>query len=99
MSCVQLSGGGFPGGLPPWLVVPVIRSCQSPTWIWLVNHLHVHLHHDGCVILMANKKGDMLDKQMHQTMLQMCAAPICAAHRTSQVQILASVPGSCMWNA
>ena len=58
MSCVQLSGGGFPGGLPPWLVVPVIRSCQSPTWIWLVNHLHVHLHHDGCVILMANKKGD-----------------------------------------
>ena len=22
-----------------WLV-PVIRSCQSPIWIWLVNHLH-----------------------------------------------------------
>ena len=41
----------------------------------------------------------VLDKQMHQTMLQMCAAPICAAHHTSQVQILASVPGSCMWDA
>ena len=23
------------------LVVPVIRSCQSPTWIWLVNSLHL----------------------------------------------------------
>ena len=32
------------GGLPPWLVVPVIRSCQSLIWIWLVNHLHLHLH-------------------------------------------------------
>ena len=41
----------------------------------------------------------VLDQQMHQTMLQMCAAPICAAHHTSQVQILASVPGSCMWYA
>ena len=41
----------------------------------------------------------VLDKQMHQTMLQMCAAPVCAAHRTSQVQILAPVPGSCMWHA
>ena len=29
---------------------------------------------------------------MHQTMLQMCAAAIYAAHNTSQVQILASVP-------
>ena len=29
---------------PPWLVVPVIRSCQSPIWIWLVNYLHLHLH-------------------------------------------------------
>ena len=44
MSYVQLSGGGFPGGLPPWLVVPVFRSCQSPIWIWLVNYLHLHLH-------------------------------------------------------
>ena len=25
---------------------------------------------------------NLLDKQMHQTMLQMCAAPICAAHHT-----------------
>ena len=33
------------GGLPPWLVVPVLRSCQSPTWIWLVNYLHyITLH-------------------------------------------------------
>ena len=31
--------------------------------------------------------------------LYACAAPICAAHHTSQVQILASVPGSCMWHA
>ena len=36
---------------------------------------------------------------MHQTTLQMCAAPIVAAHHTSQVQILAAVPGSCMWHA
>ena len=27
-----------------WLVVPVIRSCQSPIWIWLVSYLHLHLH-------------------------------------------------------
>ena len=39
---------------------------------------------------------NLLDKQMHQTMLQMCAAPMCAAHHTSQVQILTPVPGSCM---
>ena len=52
--------------------------------------LEQNMEHDGV---------DMLDKQMHQTMLQMCAAPICAAHHTSQVQILASVPGSCMWDA
>ena len=44
MSYVQLSEGGFPGGLPPRLVVPVLRSCQSPIWIWLVNYLHLHLH-------------------------------------------------------
>ena len=27
-----------------WLVVPVTWSCQSPTWIRLVNYLHLHLH-------------------------------------------------------
>ena len=27
-----------------WLVVPVIRSCQSPIWIWLVIFLHLQLH-------------------------------------------------------
>ena len=42
-ACPQ-APGGFPGGLPPWLVVPVLRSCQSPIWIWLVNYLHLHLH-------------------------------------------------------
>ena len=26
----------------------------------------------------------LLDKHMHQTMLQMCAAPTCAAHHTSR---------------
>ena len=26
------------------LVVPVLRSCQSPIRIWLVNYLHLHLH-------------------------------------------------------
>ena len=31
-------------GLPPWLVVPVIRSRQSSIWIWLENYLHLHLH-------------------------------------------------------
>ena len=25
-------------------MVPVIRSCQSPIWVWLVNYLHLHLH-------------------------------------------------------
>ena len=25
-------------------MVPVIRSCQSHIWIWLVNYLHLHLH-------------------------------------------------------
>ena len=25
-------------------MVPVIRSGQSPRWIWLVNYLHLHLH-------------------------------------------------------
>ena len=25
-------------------MVPVLRSCQSPLWIWLVNHSHSHLH-------------------------------------------------------
>ena len=43
MSCVQLSEGGFAGGLPPWLVVPVIRRCQIPIWIWLVNYLHLQV--------------------------------------------------------
>ena len=33
---------------PPWLVVPVLRSCQSPKWIWLVNYLHLHLHGRQC---------------------------------------------------
>ena len=44
MSYVQLSDGGLPGGLPPWLVVPVLRSCQSPIRIWLVNYLQLHSH-------------------------------------------------------
>ena len=34
----------FPGGLPLWLVVPVLRSCQSPIRIRLVNHLHLLLY-------------------------------------------------------
>ena len=38
------------GGLPPWLVVPVLRSCQSPIWIWLVNYLHLHLHQAMCAM-------------------------------------------------
>ena len=42
--CYTVVGGGFPGGLPPWLVVPVLRSCQSPIWIWLVNYMNLHLH-------------------------------------------------------
>ena len=44
-------------------------------------------------------RADMLNKQTHQTTLQMCAAPIFAAHHTTQVQILAAVPGLCMWHA
>ena len=44
MSCVQLSEGGCQVVYPLWLVVPVIRSCQTPIWIWLVNYLHLQLH-------------------------------------------------------
>ena len=44
MSSVQLSEGGFQVVYPPRLVVPVFQSCQSPTRIWLVNYLHLHLH-------------------------------------------------------
>ena len=29
---------------PHWLEVPVIRSCQSPVWIWHVNYLHLRFH-------------------------------------------------------
>ena len=36
---------------------------------------------------------------MHQIVLQLRAAPICAGHHTSQVQIQTAVPGSCMWHA
>ena len=39
------------------------------------------------------------DKQMHQKMLQMCAAPIRAADHASQALYLAFSPGACMWNA
>ena len=28
-------------------MVPVIRSCQSPTWIWLVNYLHLFIYSSG----------------------------------------------------
>ena len=41
MSCVQLSEGGFQVVYPLGLWS---RSCQSPTWIWPVNYLHLHLH-------------------------------------------------------
>ena len=55
MSCVHLSEGPqttarLPGGLPPWLVVPFIRSCQSPIRIWSADYLqplvrmHMHVH-------------------------------------------------------
>ena len=41
MRCIQLSEGGFQVVyIPPWHEVPVIRSCQSPVWIWLVHYLH-----------------------------------------------------------
>ena len=36
--------GRFPGSLPPWLVVPVIRRCQRPIRIWLVNYSHLHIY-------------------------------------------------------
>ena len=42
MTYVQLRGG-FPGGVPPPLVVPVL---QSPIRIRLVNYFRVHLHHE-----------------------------------------------------
>ena len=30
------------GATISWLVVPVLRSCQSPIWKWLENKLHLH---------------------------------------------------------
>ena len=33
---MQLSHGGVAGGIPPWVVVLVIRSWESPSWIKLV---------------------------------------------------------------
>ena len=44
MSYVQLSEGGFQVVYPLGLWPPVLRSCQSPIWIWLVNYLHLYLH-------------------------------------------------------
>ena len=35
------------GGLPPQLVVPVLRNCQRPIRIWLVNYVRLHLHVQG----------------------------------------------------
>ena len=55
----------------------------------MTSHLLHNSPASAQVFLLAT--SSVLDKQMHQTMLQMCAAPICAAHHTSQVQILASV--------
>ena len=43
MRYVQLFCGGFQGGLPPWLVIPVLWSCQRPIQIWLVNNLDLHI--------------------------------------------------------
>ena len=41
----RCGGNQSPGNVyPHGLVVPVIRSCQSPIRIWLVNYLHLHLH-------------------------------------------------------
>ena len=40
MSYMQQSEGGFQVVYPPRLVVPVLRSCQSPIWMWLVNFLY-----------------------------------------------------------
>ena len=42
MSYLQLSEGGFQVVYPS---VPVLRSCQSPIWIWLENNLHLHQRH------------------------------------------------------
>ena len=44
-------GGGEGGveGANTSLVVPVIRSCQSPTWIWLVNYSYLHLHYTAYI--------------------------------------------------
>ena len=44
---MQLSEGGFPGGLPPWIVVPVLRRCQVQIhrWIRLANSaLKAHMY-------------------------------------------------------
>ena len=49
MSYVQLSEGGFQVVGTPWLVVPVIRIRQSPTWIWLENYLYIYSASSGAL--------------------------------------------------
>ena len=44
-------GGSKRGRALGWLEVPVLRSCQSPIRIWLVNFVHLRLHLPGSVTL------------------------------------------------
>ena len=51
--------GGFPFGLGPWIVVPVLWSCQSPIQTWLVYYIHLYVscfaHGWSCRQLMAER--------------------------------------------
>ena len=45
MSCAQLPEGGFQVVCAPWLAIPVIQSCQSPMWTWLLvaNYNYIYI--------------------------------------------------------
>ena len=49
-------------------MVPVTRSCQSPTWIWLVNYLNLHVHlHWWC------RRRGSIQAERHDHVEQACS--------------------------
>ena len=65
---------------------------------------HVFICVACCVYSQVCAEPALLDKEVHQTMLHMCAepvraSPVRAAHHSSQALILTTVRGSCMLHA
>ena len=53
-------------------MVPVIRSCQSPIWIWLVNYLHLHYI---TLLTKRNRTPPRYTLAKHTTILQIPTPP------------------------